>query len=316
MNIQQLEYLIAVDKYSHFGQAAQACFITQPTLSAMVQKLEEELDVKIFDRTSHPIRTTDIGIQIVEQAKVVMNSIMELKNKATLLNNILAGRINIGIIPTVSNFLLPKELFDFLHQNPKIEMNIREMNTDNIIKELKSGELDVGIISTPYAETSEFFTDFLFNEELLIYSSTQGLTNHSHQYISPEKINLDKIWLLEEGNCLRLQSEYICNLQENIAKPKNLEYSGSSISTLIKIVDQVGGLTIIPELAIQQLTEEQQKNIFHFKKPSPVREISLIYYKPSYKQKLFDKLANYLRETLSDKLNYNKNPKNFSVIKP
>lgn len=316
MNIQQLEYLIAVDKYRHFGKAAQACFITQPTLSAMVQKLEEELDVKIFDRTSHPIRTTDIGIQIVEQAKVVMNAIMELKNKATLLNNILAGRINIGIIPTVSNFLLPTELFDFLHQNPKIEMNIREINTDNIIKELKSGELDVGIISTPYAETSEFFTDFLFNEELLIYSSSQGLTDHSHQYISPEKINLDKIWLLEEGNCLRLHSESICHLQENIAKPKNLEYSGSSISTLIKIVDKVGGLTIIPELATQQLTEEQQKNIFHFKKPSPVREISLIYYKPSYKQKLFDELANYLRKTLSDKLNYNKNPKDFSVIKP
>ena len=174
----------------------------------------------------------------------------------------------------------------------------------------------MGIISTPYAETSEFFTDFLFNEELLIYSSAQGLTDHSHQYISPEKINLDKIWLLEEGNCLRLHSESICHLQENIAKPKNLEYSGSSISTLIKIVDKVGGLTIIPELATQQLTEEQQKNIFHFKKPSPVREISLIYYKPSYKQKLFDELANYLRKTLSDKLNYNKNPKDFSVIKP
>lgn len=314
MNIQQLEYLIAVDKYRHFGKAAQACFITQPTLSAMIQKLEEELDVKIFDRTNHPIRTTDIGVQIVEQAKVVMDSIMKLKNTADLLNNVLAGKINIGIIPTVSNFLLPTELFDFLNQNPKIEMNIREMSTENIIKELKSGELDAGIISTPYPNTSEFFSDFLFNEELLVYSSLEKSPNHSQQYISPEKINLDKIWLLEKGNCLRSQTESICHLQENILKPKNLEYSGSNISTLIKMVDKIGGLTIIPELAMQQLSKEQQKKIFHFKKPSPVREISLIYYKPSYKQRMFDEFASFIRKSLSDKLNYIKNPKDFSVI--
>lgn len=314
MNIQQLEYLIAVDKYRHFGKAAQACFITQPTLSAMIQKLEEELDVKIFDRTNHPIRTTDIGVQIVEQAKVVMDSIMKLKNTADLLNNVLAGKINIGIIPTVSNFLLPTELFDFLNQNPKIEMNIREMSTENIIKELKSGELDAGIISTPYPNTSEFFSDFLFNEELLVYSSLEKSPNHSQQYISPEKINLDKIWLLEKGNCLRSQTESICHLQENILKPQNLEYSGSNISTLIKMVDKIGGLTIIPELAMQQLSKEQQKKIFHFKKPSPVREISLIYYKPSYKQRMFDEFASFIRKSLSNKLNYIKNPKDFSVI--
>lgn len=314
MNIQQLEYLIAVDKFKHFGKAAQACFITQPTLSAMIQKLEEELDVKIFDRTNHPIRTTDIGIQIVEQAKIVLDSVMELKHKANALNNVLIGKINIGIIPTIANFLLPTELFDFLNQNPKIEMNIREMNTDNIVKDLKSGELDAGIISTPYANASEFFTDFLFNEELLVYSSSQGLTDHSQQYISPEKINLDRIWLLEEGNCLRLQTESICHLQENILKPKNLEYSGSNVSTLIKMVDKVGGLTIIPELATQQLSESQRKKVFHFRRPSPAREISLIYYKPSYKQKLFDELANYIKQTLSDKLNYSKNPQDFSIL--
>lgn len=316
MNIQQLEYLIAVDKYKHFGKAAQACFITQPTLSAMIQKLEEELEVKIFDRTNHPIRTTDIGIQIVEQAKVVMDSIMELKNKAHLLNNILAGKVNIGIIPTVSSFLLPTELFDFLEQNPKIEMNIREMSTDNIIKELKSGELDAGIISTPYTDTSDFFSDFLFNEELLIYSSSQELMESNHQYISPQKFNIDKIWLLEEGNCLRMQSESVCHLKENNLKPKNLEYSASNIGTLIKMVDKIGGMTIIPELATQQLCGDQQKKVFHFKKPSPVREISLIYYKPSYKQKMFDELSKFIRDALAEKLNFNKNPKDYIVVKP
>ena len=163
MNIQQLEYLIAVDKYKHFGKAAQACFITQPTLSAMIQKFEDEMEVKIFDRTTHPIRTTDIGAQIIDQAKVVVDSVMELKNKASILNNVLAGRINLGIIPTVSSFILPTEIFDFLSKNPKIELNVKEMTTENIIKALKSGELDAGIISTPYSDAEEFFSDFLFN---------------------------------------------------------------------------------------------------------------------------------------------------------
>ena len=119
MNIQQLEYLIAVDKYKHFGKAAQACHVTQPTLSAMIQKLEDELSIKIFDRTTHPIRTTDAGDEIISSAKVVLESITELKNKAHSLNNVLAGKINLGIIPTVSGFLIPNEIFDFLNQNQK-----------------------------------------------------------------------------------------------------------------------------------------------------------------------------------------------------
>ena len=114
MNIQQLEYLIAVDKYKHFGKAAQSCFITQPTLSAMIQKFEDELDVKVFDRTTHPIRTTDVGAEIIVHAKSIIESINELRNKANLLNNILGGKINLGIIPTVSTYILPTEIFDFL----------------------------------------------------------------------------------------------------------------------------------------------------------------------------------------------------------
>jgi len=122
----------------------------------MIQKLEDELSIKIFDRTTHPIRTTDAGDEIISSAKTVLESITELKNKAHSLNNVLAGKINLGIIPTVSGFLIPNEIFDFLNQNQKIEMNIHEMNTENIIKSLKSGEIDAGIISTPYHETEDF----------------------------------------------------------------------------------------------------------------------------------------------------------------
>lgn len=313
MNIQQLEYLIAVDKYKHFGKAAQSCFITQPTLSAMIQKFEDELDVKVFDRTTHPIRTTDVGVQIIEESKRVIDAVNELKNRANLLNNVLAGKLNLGIIPTISNFILPSEIFSFLQNHPKIELNVKEMTTDSIIKALKSGELDAGIIATPYDAASEFYQQFLFNEELMIYSS-EDLRKDS--FVVPEDIDSNKVWLLEEGNCLRTQFENICMLKENSLKPKNLEFLASNINTLIQMVDKVGGITILPELAIPQLSEEQKSKISRFRKPFPFREISLIYYKPTYKQKILDEITQSLQNSLNTKLNYNQSPEDFVSVKP
>lgn len=314
MNIQQLEYLIAVDKYKHFGKAALACFITQPTLSAMIQKFEDEVDVKIFDRTTHPIRTTDLGVQIISEAKNVIDAINELKSKANLLNNVLAGKVNLGIIPTVSSFVLPTQIFSFLKENPKIELNVKEMTTENIIKSLKSGELDAGIIATPYDSASEFYQDFLFNEELMLYSSETETKKDS--FVVPEEINSDKVWLLEEGNCLRSQFENICHLKENTLKPKNLEFLASNVNTLIQMVDKVGGITILPELAIPQLSVEQKTKISRFRAPFPYREISLIYYKPTYKQKILDEMIISVRNSLKDELNYNKSPEDFVSVKP
>lgn len=314
MNIQQLEYLIAVDKYKHFGKAAQACFITQPTLSAMIQKFEDELDVKIFDRTSHPIRTTDIGQQIISQAKEVMNSVNELRNKANLLNNVLSGNLNLGIIPTVSSYLLPDEIFDFLKINEKITFNIKEMTTENIIKSLKSGELDAGIIATPFDAAKEFYNDVLFNEELMLYASDFEIAKD--RFVTPEEIQVDKVWLLEEGNCLRTQFENICHLRENALKPKNLEISPSNINTMIQIVDKVGGISILPELAAEELSENQKERVIRFRKPFPYREISVIYYKPTYKQKLIDEFVSYVSDSVSKKLNYYQSPKDYISILP
>lgn len=314
MNIQQLEYLIAVDKYKHFGKAALACFITQPTLSAMIQKFEDEVDVKVFDRTTHPIRTTDLGIQIISEAKKVIDAINELKSKANLLNNVLAGKVNLGIIPTVSSFILPTQIFSFLKENPKIELNVKEMTTDNIIKSLKSGELDAGIIATPYDSASEFYHDFLFNEELMLYSSE--IETKKDSFVVPEEISSDKVWLLEEGNCLRSQFENICHLKENSMKPKNLEFLASNINTLIQMVDKVGGITILPELAIPQLSDIQKNKISRFRPPFPFREISLIYYKPTYKQKILDEMIVSIQTSLKGDLNYNKNPQDFISVKP
>ncbi|MCZ2085180.1 MULTISPECIES: hydrogen peroxide-inducible genes activator [unclassified Kaistella] len=314
MNIQQLEYLIAVDKYKHFGNAAQACFITQPTLSAMIQKFEDEMDVKIFDRTTHPIRTTDVGVQIIVEAKRVIDAINELKSKANLLNNVLAGKLNLGILPTISGFILPTEIFDFLKNNPKIELNVKEMTTDNIIKALKTGELDAGIISTPYTAANEFYHDFLFNEELMLYAADE--TGKKDSFVVPEDIDVQKVWLLEEGNCLRTQFENICELKENTVKPKNLEFVASNISTLVQLVDKLGGISILPELAVEQLTDQQKEKVKRFRMPFPYREISVIYYKPTYKQKILDELIKFIADSLKDKLNFNQNPEEYVSVKP
>lgn len=315
MNIQQLEYLIAVDKYKHFGKAAQACFITQPTLSAMIQKFEDELDVKIFDRTTHPIRTTDAGAELIKEAQKIIDAVMELKSKANFLNNILAGKLNLGIIPTVSTYILPNEIFGFLNKNPQIELNIKEMTTESIIKSLKSGELDAGIISTPYSAADEFYQDFLFNEELMLYSGLES-GQKKDCFVVPEDIDVDKVWLLEEGNCLRTQFENICHLKENSLKPKNLEFLASNVNTLIQMVDKVGGITILSEIGVQQLSTEQKEKVSRFIKPFPYREISLIYYKPTYKQKIIDELISEIRTSMEQKLNFYKDKENYKSVKP
>ncbi|MGS0748404.1 hydrogen peroxide-inducible genes activator [Halpernia sp. GG3] len=314
MNIQQLEYLIAVNKFKHFGKAAQSCFITQPTLSAMIQKFEEELDVKIFDRTTHPIRTTDIGAEIIKQATLIIDGVMELRNKANVLKNILGGKLNLGIIPTVSGSLIPTEIFDFINKNDKIELNVKEMTTDNIIKALKTGELDAGIISTPYTGAEEFSQSFIINEELMIYSADGNKTKEG-SFVLPEEIDVDKVWLLEEGNCLRNQFETICQLKENKAKPKNLEFVASNINTLIHMVDKMGGITILPEIAVDQLSSLQREKVSRFAKPFPFREISVIYYKPTYKQKIIDELVISIQKSLMKKLNYYEAPADFVAIK-
>ena len=255
-----------------------------------------------------------MGVQIIAEAKKVIDSINELKSKANLLNNVLAGKVNLGIIPTVSSFILPTQIFSFLKENPKIELNVKEMTTDNIIKSLKSGELDAGIIATPYDAASEFYQDFLFNEELMLYSSE--IETKKDSFVVPEEISSDKVWLLEEGNCLRSQFENICQLKENSMKPKNLDFLASNINTLIQMVDKVGGITILPELAIPQLSDVQKNKISRFRPPFPFREISLIYYKPTYKQKILDEMILSIQSSLKDDLNYNKNPQDFVSVKP
>ena len=200
MNIQQLEYIVAVDQFKNFSKAADHCYITQATLSTMIKKLEEELDVVIFDRKNNPVMTTDEGKQIVAQAVKILQETYYLKEIAK--NNVhdISGTIKIGIIPTIANSLLPIVLMPLLKKYPELMIEMYEVTTNNILKQLKEGTLDMGILATPL-ETEEIEEEILYYETLMVY----GAMNKDTQFIIPEDIKRHKIWLLEEGNCLRNQ---------------------------------------------------------------------------------------------------------------
>ncbi len=315
MNLQQLEYLIAVDKLQHFGKAAKYCNVSQPTLSAMIHKLEQELDVYIFDRSSHPIRSTDAGKMIIEHAKKVLHETKSIQNVSSLFKNNISGTLKIGIIPTVAPHIIPKFIIEFLNNYAEVLIEIKELTSQNIIHQLSAGLLDVGIISTPYPGIQGFFQDLLYVEELLIYNKGEALVLDGKQQVIAKKMDIKNIWLLEEGNCLTNQFKQICGIDRQRPFPQNLIFNASSVITLTQMVDSVSGISVLPKLAIQQLNEEQKKNVFRFQPPHPAREISMIYYKPTFKQKMIDVLLHFLREKVDKELNFNRDTHHFNIIK-
>ncbi len=296
MNLQQLEYIIAVDKYRHFAQAAEHCHVTQPTLSMMINKLEKELGVKLFDRCHYPVVPTQEGAEIVEQAKKVLVEANLIKQIAVDKKGEIRGELKLGIIPTVAPFLLPLFLNDFLKKYPRLKLSISEYTTENIIDKLQNGELDVGILATPLRIESIKETS-LYHEEFLLYSGGKEDLIKKRKVI-PEDIDLNRLWLLEEGHCLRSQIINLCDLKKQEKCVANLQYEVGSIDTLKRLVDSNKGITILPELAVIDFPEETKKYLHYFKPPVPVREISIVTYRHFVKERLI----NHLKEAIIQKV--------------
>ncbi|MDX9891348.1 MAG: LysR substrate-binding domain-containing protein [Bacteroidales bacterium] len=290
MNIQQLEYIVAVDQFKNFSKAADHCYITQATLSTMIKKLEEELNVVIFDRKNNPVMTTDEGKGIIAQAVKILQETYRLKEIAK--NNIheISGTIKIGIIPTIANSLLPIVLMPLLKKFPDLMVEMYEITTQNILKQLKEGTIDMGILATPL-ETEDIEEEILFYETLMVY----GALNNDTQFIIPEDIKKEKIWLLEEGNCLRNQVINLCSLRKKENMPLNLKFDAHSFGTLLNMVDQLGGLTLIPELYYQSLSDARKEKVKFFKSPIPVREVSIVFYRPFAKKNTIEAIASEIR---------------------
>ena len=296
MNFQQLEYVLAIAAEGNFGRAAFACDITQATLSAMVKKLEEELGVLLFDRSRQPIQLTDDGKAFLPLAKAML----ETKSKAMDLGaeelTEIVGEVRIGVIPTIAGTLLPLILPRLIAANPNMQLQIRELITEDIERQLKTGELDFGILATPL-HTDDLEEEILYYESMMVY----GVQNSALEFISPA--DLDKhVWLLEKGNCFREQSLTICSIQEQHGDNERLDYEGGSFSSLMGLTDALGGYTLIPEMMLEQMGPDRRAKVKPFKTPVPVREVSLVSYKPHVKRRTSAFLGERIREMLKGKL--------------
>lgn len=288
MNFQQLEYIVAVDTWHHFSTAAVKCNISQPTLSMMIQKLEQELAVKIFDRAKQPVMTTAIGRTIVDQARTILSEAKNLKSIVADQKGNVTGQLRIGIIPTLAPYLLPLFLNSFLKKYPNIKLKIVELTTQQIIEQLEVQLLDAGILATPLKIPSVKEWP-MFYEQFVVYAS-QNEKLMKKKYLLADDIDVNHLWLLEEGHCLRSQVVNLCELKRQETLLQNLDYEAGSIETLKKMVDMNGGITILPELALRDLSKAQQKNIRFFKAPAPVREVSIVTYRYFVKYNLIDAL--------------------------
>ena len=303
MNLQQLEYIIAIDKYRHFVKAAEACFVTQATLSMMIKKLEEELEVKIFDRSKQPVVPTDIGEKIILQAKITLQHAQKIKELVNEEQDKVSGELRIGIIPTLAPYLLPLFLPSYLKNYPLVKVQISELTTEEIVQRLERNEIDAGILATPL-ENKMLIEKPLFYEQFVVYASaTEKFMDK--KYLLAEDIDVNRLWLLEEGHCLRSQVINLCELKSKEKEIHQLDFAAASIETLKKIVEINNGITIIPSLALADMTEKQMQNIRHFKSPVPVREIGLVTYRHFIKEKLLLSLENEILKAIPDNMKTN-----------
>lgn len=302
MTITQLEYVVAVATYKSFVAAAEKCFVTQPTLSMQIQKLEEELGVKLFDRNKHPIAITAMGEAIVEQARIVLAECDKIHELIQNQQNNVSGTFKLAVIPTVAPYILPSLLEHYAVAFPDVKLQVKEMETDQIIVALRNNEIDAALLSTPLEE-SDIKEYPLFYEPLIAYFSEDEKEALSKRMVTPDDISMDKIWLLNEGHCMRNQILDLCSDQvQKLQSGRLYRYESSNVETLRKMVDKNKGLTILPELATFEFNEEQIERVRYFEDPEPVREIALVtsshFVRLSILQSLMDEIGKLVPEKM------------------
>lgn len=308
MTLTQLEYVLAVNKYRHFVTAAEKCFVTQPTLSMQIHKLEEELGVLIFDRSKQPVALTNEGLKIVEQAGKIIREAELLHELVNHQKGIIEGELAVGIIPTVAPYLLPMFISEFLKNYPKVILKVEELTTDSIIRKLKNDELDAGILATPLNQVM-LSEDVLYYEPFVAYISKDNSLKKLKQ-INSLDIKDKNIYLMQEGHCMRSQTVALCSAESNKG---NFIYESGSVETLKKMVETNGGITFLPELSVFDMPVNKLKNVRYFRKPEPVREISIITHRNYTKQKLISLLKESILMSIPKKFLSAKNKEVYPV---
>jgi LysR family transcriptional regulator, hydrogen peroxide-inducible genes activator len=300
LTLVQLEYIVALDNHRHFAEAAEHCYVTQPTLSMQIQKLEYSLGVTLFDRNKHPIVPTDIGSKIILQARIILTEskkIIEIIHNA---KNELKGDITIGVIPTLAPYIIPLFISSFIEKYPLINLKVSEQISENLITLLKNEKIDIGLIVTPVND--EDLNEYpIFYEEFIAYISHQHKL-FNQPTLDPTTLDTDGLWILNEGHCFRNQTLDICNVRKPNSYSKRLTYESGSLETLKRLVDRQGGFTLLPELVTYDFDKNEKSKLRSFQAPVPTREVSLLTKKSFVKQKIVqaihDEILNYLPPNL------------------
>ncbi|RXP52796.1 hydrogen peroxide-inducible genes activator [Lutibacter sp. HS1-25] len=301
MTITQLKYVLAVAEFQNFTVAAEHCFVTQPTLSMQIQKLEEELETKIFNRNKKPIQLTDIGAKIIEQAKIIVDESNRINDIVEQQKGYIGGDFKLGIIPTIMPTLLPLFLKTFIKKYPKVNLKIEELTTEEIVKKLSDGHIDVAIAATPLENEN-------IKERVLYYEPFVGFVPSEHRLftdktLAVENLNIDDILLLEDGHCFK---ESILNLCSTFGKSKqHFQLHSGSFDTLIKLSKEGLGMTLLPYMQTLDLNETDRVYLREFNKPVPAREVSIIYHKSQLKLHLIETFKSVIDSVIRGVIAFN-----------
>ncbi|MCB0361586.1 MAG: hydrogen peroxide-inducible genes activator [Bdellovibrionales bacterium] len=299
-SLTQLEYVMAVHKYGHFAKAAEACGVTQPTLSMQIQKLEGEFEVALFDRSKKPILLTEAGKRLIDQIQTIlfearrMNEMIQAGNK---LKN--QGLLLLGIIPTIAPYLLPRLLPVIDRNFPHLRLKIVEMQTQPIVEALEKDEIDVGLLATPL-NLAQIYEYPLFYEPFFAFCQ-KGHPLSGRKKLKYSELKYDDIWLLTEGHCLRHQVLDVCALEEEKRLKKKFQFESGSLETLKSLVDSSGGYTLLPMLAtVNGMGARTQ--LIPFERPIPAREVGLVYRRKQHKVDLIESLGEAVLSSLPESL--------------
>ncbi len=297
MTIQQLEYVVALDNERHFVRAAETCFVTQPTLTMQIQKLEDEIGLRLFSRTSKPLKPTEAGELFVLKARQILRDIDELKSIVRDEKDTLQGTFRMGIIPTLSPYLLPRFIQKFLHEHPNLELIVNEMQSEQIIEGLQKGSIDIGLLATPLNE--QHLREIpVFNEPFY------GYFPPDHRLLKKKKIKQtdvqnENLILLSQGHCFRNQMLSYCGTNRKKSQPAFI-YESGSLEALKNMVQAGMGSSLIPELALN--LEQEKGNFKPFSEPVPAREISVVVHHSFSRELLIEHLRKSIHQSIPQKL--------------